>query len=69
MQHVEVPRLGVKLKLQSKASTTATATSDPSHGCELHHGSQQCQILNPLSKASDGTRVLMDTRWIVSTEP
>ena len=26
----------------------------------LHHSSRQCQILNPLSKAGDRTRVLMD---------
>ena len=30
---------------------------------------QQCQILNPLSKARNWTCVLMDTSWIVSTEP
>ena len=29
-----------------------TATSDPSHVCDLHHSSQQQRILNPLSKAS-----------------
>ena len=27
----------------------------------LHHSSQQRQILNPLSKARDRTRILMDT--------
>ena len=31
---------------------------------DLHHTSWQCQILNPLSKAGDGTLVLMDTGWI-----
>ena len=43
---MEVPRLGVKLKLQLPAYTTATATPDPSCICDLHHhSSQQCQIL------------------------
>jgi len=32
---------------------TATAMPDPSHICDLHHSSWQCQILNPLSKARD----------------
>jgi len=31
--------------------TTATATRDPSCVCELHHSSQQGQIVNPLSQA------------------
>ena len=26
---------------------------DPSHVCDLHHSSQQCQILNPLNEARD----------------
>ena len=33
--------------------TTATATLDRTHICNLHHSSRQCQILNPLSKARD----------------
>ena len=40
-QHMEVPRLGVELELQLPAYTTATATRDLSHVCELHHSSQQ----------------------------
>ena len=31
----------------------ATATPDPSRICDPHHSSQQHQILNPLSEASD----------------
>ena len=31
---------------------------------ELHHSSQQCQILNPLCGAGDQTRVLMDTSHV-----
>uniref|UniRef100_A0A8D0VA66 Contactin-5 n=1 Tax=Sus scrofa TaxID=9823 RepID=A0A8D0VA66_PIG len=37
----------------------ATATPDPSHICSLHHSSQQCWILNPLSKARNSTRNLV----------
>ena len=36
-------------------ATRATATWDPSHVCILHQSSQQCWILNPLSKARDRT--------------
>ena len=53
-------KLGVELKLQLPAYTTAIATSDPSHVCNLHHSSRQCQILNPLSEAQDRTHVLTD---------
>ena len=52
---MEVPRLGVESELQLPAHATATAMQD------LHHSSRQRQILNPLSKASDQTRVLVDT--------
>ena len=52
-QHMEVPRLGVELELQLPACTTATATLDPSHIHDLHHSSQQRQILNPLIRAGD----------------
>ena len=33
--HMEVPMLGVQLELQLLAYTTATATQDPSHVCDL----------------------------------
>ena len=52
-QHMEVPRLEVKSELQLSAYTTAM--QDPSHVSYLYHSSQQCQILNPLSKARDQT--------------
>ena len=52
-QHMEVPRLGVKWELQLPAYTTVAATPDPSHVCDLHHSSWQCQIFNPLSEARD----------------
>ena len=38
---------------QLPAYTTATATQESSHICDLHHNSRQCQILNPLSRARD----------------
>ena len=44
--HMEVPRLGVQSELQLLAYITATAMPDPSCICDLHHSSQQCQILN-----------------------
>ena len=60
MQHIKGPRLGVKLELQLPATAIATATQDMSHISDLHHSSQQCQILNPLSEAKDQTHILMD---------
>ena len=41
-QHMEVPRLGIKLELQLLAYTTATATWNPSLICDPYHSSQQC---------------------------
>ena len=58
---MEVPRLGVKSEMQLLAYTTATATVDPSHICDVHHSSQKHRILNPLSEARDQTHDLMDT--------
>ena len=40
------------------------AMQDPSCTYDLHHSSRQCRILNPLSKASDRTCVLMDANQI-----
>ena len=57
---MEVPRLGVKSELQLLACTTAMATMDLSHICDLCHSSQQCQTLNPLSEARDQTSILKD---------
>ena len=46
---------GVKSELQLLAYTTAMATPDPSHVCDLH------RILNPLSEARDQTT----SSWIL----
>ena len=58
---MEIPRLGVELELQLLAYTTATATSDPSRVCNLHHRSRQHQIRD---QARDRTCLLMDTSRI-----
>ena len=52
-QHMEVPKLGVKLELQPPAYATAIAMPDLSLVCDLHHSSGQLWILNPLSEARD----------------
>ena len=64
LEHMKVPRQGVKWELQLPACPTATAAPDLSHVCNLHHSSRQCQILNPLSEARDRTCVLTNTSWI-----
>ena len=59
LRHMECPRLGVQLGLQLPAYARTTVTPDPSHVCNLHHSSQQCRILNPMSEARDPTCNLM----------
>ena len=61
---MEVPKLGVESELKLPAYATATATWDLSCLCDLHHSSQQCQILHPLSKARDRTRLLVDASQV-----
>ena len=65
-QNMEVPKLGVDSELQLLAFTTATAMPDPSHICDLHCSLRQRRILNLLSKARDGNRILMDTSQILN---
>ena len=57
---MKVPRLEVELELQFPATGTAIAMPEPSRVCDLYHSSQQLQIFNPLSRARDWTRILMD---------
>ena len=64
LQHMELPRLGVKLEVQLLAYTTATTMQDQSFVYDLHHSSRQRQILNPLSEARDQTRNLMVPSWV-----
>ena len=59
LQHMEVPRPGVELELLLQAYAKATAMRDPSHVCNLHHSSGQCQILNALNENRDQTHTLM----------
>ena len=58
-----VPRLGVnsELHLPAYATATATATQGPRRICNLI---QSSRVLNPLSKARDQTRFLMDRTWV-----
>ena len=60
----ESPRLRVESELQMQAYTTASATWDLSHICDLHYRSPQHPLLNPLSEARDQTCILMDTSRI-----
>ena len=64
-QHMKVPRLGFTSELQLPAYTPATATPDPSRVYDLHHSSQQRRILKPLSKARDGTCILVEASQIL----
>ena len=66
---MEIPRLGIESELQLPAYVTATAMQDLSHVCDLHHGSQQRRILNPLSEARNRTRNPWYLVEFVSTAP
>jgi len=61
---MEVPRLGVELELQMQAYITATATQNLSCICNLHHSSQQRQILSLLREARNQSCVLMDASLV-----
>ena len=63
-RHMEVPRLGVQSELQQPAYTTATATQNLSHVCDLHHSSRQHQILNRMREARGRTCNPMVSSWI-----
>ena len=59
LRHMDIPRPGVESELQLPAYTTATATRDLSHICDLYYSSWQCRILNPPREARDRTWNLM----------
>ena len=69
LQHMEVPRLGVKSYLQLLAYCTAPAMPDPSHVCDLHHSSLQHWILNPLRRPRIEPASLWILVGVVMTEP
>ena len=63
-QHIEVPRLGVSLELRLPAYTTATATQDPSHVCNLHsNAGSLTQGSNPQSHGSSSDSLTTEPRW------
>ena len=64
LQHMEVPRLGVKSELQLLDYATDMAMWGLGHICKLHRSLWQHWILNPLIEARDGTCVLMDTSQV-----
>ena len=59
--HMDIPRLGAESQLQLPAHGTATAMPNLSLVCNIHYGSWQCWILNPLREARDQTCTLLDT--------
>ena len=63
LQHVEVPRPGVQLKVQLPAYATTTAMLELCHVCDLHHSSGQLWILSPLNEARDETFFVMNPSW------
>ena len=72
----EFPRLGrggswIRATIASLPHSHRNARSKPR---DLHHSSQQHQILNPLNKAREWTRILIDTslihfRWAMMGTP
>ena len=61
---MNLPRLMVESELQLPAYAIATAMWVSSHVCNIYHSSWQLRILNALSGARDGTRILMDTSQV-----
>ena len=61
-RYMEVPRLGVRIG--ATAASLPTGRTSPSLGFYLHCSSRAVLILNPLSEAKDGARILIDPRWV-----
>ena len=61
LRYMEVPGLGLELKLQLLTYTTAPATPDPCQILYLCWHLGQPRILNALSKVRDRTDILMET--------
>ena len=59
--HMEVPKARGQTGTAVRAYTTATATPDTSHICNLHCSLRQRWILNPLTQARDRTCILTET--------
>ena len=59
-------QLGVESELKLPAYTTATAMPDLSCNWDLHGGSWQHHILNPLSEVRDQTCILVHTGWVLN---
>ena len=51
----------VWIRAVAETYTTATATRDLNHICDLCWSLRQCQILNSLNEAKDWTHILIDT--------
>ena len=66
LRHIETPKRGVESELQLPAYTTATATPDLSHICNVHCSLRQGWILNPLREARDGIHILMDASRVLN---
>ena len=66
---MDIPRLVLESEVQLQVYTTAMATQDPSHICDLHGSLWQRWILNPLSQARDKTHILTETSGPESAEP
>ena len=70
LQHMEVPRLGVKLELQLLAYTTATAMSNLSSICNLCCNLRQfwgnSGSLTHWMRPGNRTHILMDISWVLN---
>ena len=55
-----------QIRVAAAACTTATATPNQSHICNLCHSLWGCLILNPLSKARNQTCILTETMSLLT---